>query len=302
MRGCSAWAVPRPSIALVWCAIVFLAVAGPPAEAATSFPLTVTDALGRRVTLAAPPRRIISVAPSVTEILFALGLDRRIVGVSDADDYPPEAVAGKPRVGGVVLDVERILRLRPDLVLGAAGLQRGQLERLAAMGLPVVAVDARTLPEVYEQIAVIARLTGTSGPAAAVVARLRAREILVREAVAGAPVRRVYVEIWGEPLTTAGGDTFVSDLIARVGGVNVFADVRGWPQVSAEAVIRRDPQVIVVTYPQGLRSVARRRWPVAAVRQARIAAIDASLVSRPGPRLVDGLAALARIVHPERAP
>lgn len=267
--------------------------------AAPGYPLTVTDALGRWVTLLSPPRRIISVAPSVTEILFALGLDQRIAGVSDADDYPPAAVAGKSRVGGVVLDVERIIRLRPDLVLGVAGLQRAQLERLIALRLPVVAVEAQTLPDVYRQITLIGRLTGVPGVAAAVVSNLQQRERAVRRAVAGAPVRRVYVEIWGEPMMTAGRDTFISDLIARARGVNVFADVRGWPQVSEEAVIRRDPEVIVVTYPQGIAAVARRGWQVAAVRAGRIGAVSSSLVSRPGPRLVEGLAVLARIVHPE---
>lgn len=283
------------------CLIAGLLLLSPAAAGGTGpgYPLTITDALGRRVTLTSPPQRIISVAPSVTEILFALGLDDRIVGVSDADDYPPEAVATKPRVGGVLLDVERIIRLRPDLVLGVAGLQRGQLERLVALRLPVVAVEARTLPEVFRQITLLGRLAGVPGAADAVASRLRQRERVVRQAVAGREARRVYVEIWGEPLMTAGRDTFVSDLIARAGGVNIFADVRGWPQVSEEAVVRRDPEVIVVTYPQGVRAVTRRRWQVAAAREGRIGAVASSLVSRPGPRLVEGLAALARIVHPE---
>lgn len=285
----------------VLCLTAILLLLSPAASGGTApgYPLTITDALGRRVTLIRPPRRIISVAPSVTEILFALGLHARIAAVSDADDYPPEAVAAKPKVGGVVLDVERIIRLRPDLILGVAGLQRAQLERLVALRLPVVAVDAETLADVYRQITLIGRLTGATRAAAAVVARLQQREQFVRRAVAGRRARRVYVEIWGEPLMTAGQGTFIADLITRAGGVNVFADVRGWPQVSEEAVIRRDPEVIVVTYPQGVHAVARRRWQVAAVREGRIGEVAPSLVSRPGPRVVDGLAALARIVHPE---
>jgi len=276
------------------------AAAAPGLPAASAHPMVVTDALGRNVRVAAPPQRIVSVAPSVTEILFALGLDRRIVGVSAADDYPPQAVQAKPRVGGVVLDIERLLRLRPDLVIGVAGLQRAQLERLVAVGLPVVAVDARTLDDVYRQIALIGRITAREAAAAQLVAEMRARERAVRRAVAGRRVRRVYVEIWAEPLMTAGGGTFLADLIARAGGANVFADLAGWPQVSGEAVIRRDPEVIVVTYPQGRGVLARRGWDqVAAVRARRVVVVAPSLVSRPGPRLVQGLEVLARGIHPE---
>lgn len=271
--------------------------AGDPGPAA--FPLEVVDALGRPVRIAAPPRRIVSVAPSVTEILFALGLEGRIAGVGSSDDYPAGA-ASKPRVGGVVLDVERILRLRPDLVVGVASLQGGQLERLIAVRLPVLAVDAGTLPGVYAQVELLGRIAAVPAAAGRVVASMRAREQAVARAVAGRPARRTYIEFWSEPLMTAGGGTFVSDLITRAGGVNVFADVAGWPQVSEEAVIRRDPEVIVLTARQEPRVLARRGWSaVAAVRAGRIGAVDGSLLTRPGPRIVEGLRALAAIIHPE---
>jgi len=264
------------------------------------YPMAVTDALGRTVTLRAPPQRIISVAPSVTEILFALGLDRRIVAISAADDYPPDKVGPKTKVGSVVLDVEQILRLEPDLILGVANLQRGQLERLIALKQPVVAVDAGTLPEVYEQIALIGKLTGRVETGAKLVAEMRRRERAVERAVAGRRTPRVYVEIWGEPLMTAGQGTFITDLVIRAGGRNVFADVHGWPQVSEEAVVRRNPDVIVVTYPQGTRVLTRRGWgQVTAVKAGRVGVVSPSLVSRPGPRLVAGLERLARIIHPE---
>ncbi|HEU4797493.1 MAG TPA: ABC transporter substrate-binding protein [bacterium] len=275
-------------------------VLAPPLPAASMYPMVVIDALGRTVTLRTPPQRIISVAPSVTEILFALGLDRRIVGISAADDYPPDKVGPKTKVGNVVLDAERILRLRPDLILGVASLQRAQLERLIALRQPVFAVDARTLPEVYEQIALIGRLTERAGQAASLVAGMRRRERAVERAVAGRTTVRVYVEIWGEPLMTAGQGTFITDLVNRAGGQNVFADVHGWPQVSEEAVVRRNPDVIVVTYPQGRGVLTRRGWQrVNAVRAQRVGVVSPSLVSRPGPRLVAGLERLARIIHPE---
>ncbi len=268
------------------------------AAPAFSFPLTMTDALGRRVVVPGAPTRIVSVAPSVTEVLFALRLGPRVVGVSSADDYPRAEVAQKVRVGGVVLDVERIVRLRPDLVLGVPSLQRAQLDQLIAARLPVVAVDARTLPEVYEQIRFVGRLTGTETEAARLVTSLRFREATVQRAIHGRVTPRTYVEIWGEPLIAAGGGTFIDDLIRRAGGVNVFAGLRGFPQVGAESVIRANPEVIVLTHAQG-RSLARRPgWQaIAAVKNSRVAQVDGSLLSRPGPRAVAGLEVLARIIH-----
>ncbi len=262
-----------------------------------------TDALGRTVTVRAAPRRIISVAPSVTEVLFALGLDREIAGVSSADDYPPAGVARKPRVGGVVLDVERIVRLRPDLIVGMPSLQRGQLERLIALRLPVVAVDAMSVPGVYAQVEFIGAVTARRAAAATLVALMRAREQAVEGAVRHRPLRAVYVEIWNEPLMTAGGDTIISDLITRAGGVNVFASARGWPEVSAESVVRRSPEAIILTYPGRTRVLARPGWgDVAAIRTGRVAEVDGSLVTRPGPRIISGLERVARIVHPEAFP
>ncbi|HXF81357.1 MAG TPA: ABC transporter substrate-binding protein [bacterium] len=274
----------------------------PPGGAAAAAPpaLVVIDALGRTVRLAAPPQRIVSVAPSVTEILFALGLAARVVGVGSPDDYPPAAVAGRPRVGGVVLDAERILRLQPDLIIGVASLQRGQLERLIALRLPVLAVEASTLPEVYAQILLLGRVTGVPGAAGRVVATMRSREGAVARAVAGRPARRTYVEVWSEPLITAGAGTFLADLITRAGGRNIFADVAGWRQVSAEAVLRRDPEVIILTAPQTPDVLRRRAWgTVTAIRAGRVGVVDGSLVARPGPRIVEGLRAVAEIIHPE---
>lgn len=284
--------MPRAILAL--CCLLALV-----APAVTS-PRTVTDALGRRVVVPRASLRIVSVAPSVTEILFALGIGARVVGVSSADDYPTAELREKPRVGGVVLDVERIVRLRPDLVLGMPSLQRAQLDRLIASGLPVVAVDAGTLPEVYEQMRFIGVLTGTEPEAAGLVTSLQRREAGVRRATRGRGAPRTYVEIWPEPLITVGGNTFIDDLVNRAGGRNVFAGLRGFPQVSAESVIRANPEVVVLTHPQGRPVSARPGWQgIAAVRNSRVAQVDGSLVSRPGPRAVVGLELLARIIHLE---
>ena len=283
-----------------WMLVVLCVLILAPADPAFTSPRTVTDALGRRVVVPPAPSRIVSIAPSVTEVLFALGLGARVVGVSSADDYPAAELRDKPRVGGVVLDVERIVRLRPDLVLGMPSLQRAQLDRLIASRLPVVAVDARTLSEVYEQIRFIGRLTGMETKATRLVSLLLLREATVRRAINGRVAPRTYIEIWAEPLITVGGDTFIDDLVRRAGGRNIFTSLRGFPQVSAEAVLKANPEVVVLTHPQGRPVGARPGWgAIAAVRNSRVAQVDGSLLSRPGPRAVAGLELLARVIHLE---
>jgi iron complex transport system substrate-binding protein len=284
--------------ALVTALAVTAAVAGvsaaPPA-ALSLFPITIHDAAGRDVLIPRLPRRIISLAPNITEILFALDLDSHIVGVSDADDYPPARVAAKPRVGGVVINVERVVALRPDLVVGMRSLQRDQLARLEAARLTVLAVDATTADEAVAQIRLLGRATGQARQAEALAARLAQDLAAVRRTVR----RSVYVEVWNEPLIAAARGTLVDDLVARAGGDNIFADLRGYPQVSAEAVVARNPQVIFVLYPvRGSLSetiAERPAWDgIAAVRARRLEALPASLVSRPGPRIAQGLALIAR--------
>jgi iron complex transport system substrate-binding protein len=271
--------------------------------AGASFPVTVTDALGRTVTFAREPARIISLAPSVTETLIALGLDQRIAGVSDADDYPPDKIKTKPRIGGVQLNIERIVSLRPDLIVGMPALQASQLERLISMGLPVLAVDANSVPETYTQIALIGTVTGSARAARGLIARMRARQAAVEVAVRGRVRPRVFVEIAGEPMITAARGTFIDDMLRRAGGTNIFSNLRGWPQVSTEAVIERNPQVIVTTHSARAGILRRRGWSdVAAVRSGRVVTMDPALLSRPGPRIVDGLAHLARLLHPGARP
>ncbi len=277
----------------------------PPARAASTaaFPLQIRDALGRRVTILRPPHRIVSVAPSVTEILFAIGVGEHLVGISDADDYPPLGVRGKTRVGGVILDAERILSLRPDLIVGVVSLQHAQLARLIRLRLPVLAVEARSLEETFSQIAMLGRVTDAVPAADRVLRLLRRRTDAVARRVRARPRPRVYVEIWGEPPQTAAGGTFIDDLIRRGGGSNLFADLRGWPQVSAETVLHRNPQVIMLTYPGARRLAARRGWErLEAVRRGRVHELDPNLVSRPGPRLVDGLEQVAARLHPQLFP
>lgn len=283
-------------------------LASPPAAAeAATFPLTVTDDAGRRVTVPRSPERIVSIAPSNTEVLFALGLADRIVAVDTFSDYPPEATR-KPHVGSYATpDLEQIVAAAPDLVL-AAGIHKGTVvPRLEALGMTAVVVEPRNLAGVLEGIRLIGRIAGESTAADRLVCDLQTRVDAVAAAVAGVPAPAVFFEL-GPELYTAGPGSFVDDLIVRAGGVNVAASAAGaWPQLSNEAVVAANPQVILLAdHDAGVtpgQVAARPGWRgIDAVEQGRVVTIDPDLVARPGPRVVDGLEAIARALHPDRFP
>ena len=278
----------------------------------TDFPVTLIDDLGRSVTLTRAPQRIVSLAPSNTEILFAIGAGPQVVGVTDFCDYPPE-VSKLPRIGGIVpgsLSVERVVSLRPDLVLSLGSLQRPVIDALARLGIPVFALDPGSVEQVYENIRKAGRLTGHPDAAEAVVQTMQQRVQALRRRLADIPYEqrvRVFYEVWDNPLMTAGPGTFIGQLIELAGGINVFADVRQeWPQVSLEELVRRDPDVILgpATHGSGLALEQLRRRPgwqtLRAVRAGRVYVIEDNLISRPGPRLVQGLEQVARALYPQR--
>ncbi len=260
---------------------------------AEEFAFTLPDASGATVTIPAPPRRIISLAPSITEILFALGLDRMIVGISDADDYPPDRVQTKERVGGVLINLERVVSLKPDLVIGIPSLQRDQLARLRTLRLPVLAVDATSIEETTAQIRMLGRVTGRLREAEDLALSIERRAQVVRPG----PRRTLYIEVWNEPVLVAGGNTLVHDLVRRAGGANIFSDLRGYAQVPQESILTRNPQVILLLYPGRDRLMTRPGWRgTAAVRNGFVYELPPSLVTRPGPRIADGLALVARLL------
>ncbi|MDR5709895.1 MAG: ABC transporter substrate-binding protein [Armatimonadota bacterium] len=263
-------------------------------------PVRVVDALGQNLVFPTPPHRIVSLAPSVTEILYAIGAQALVVGVSGADDYPSE-VRRKPKVGGVQLDYERLAALRPDLVVGILSLQRANLERLRALGYRVLALDPRSVVDTHEAILLLGRVTGRVENARRVVDGMQGRTERIRARVLRSASRpRVFVEVWDQPFLTAGRGTFVHDLLELAGGVNVFRDLAGWPEVSEEEILRRNPEVILLLHPGRNRVLQRPAWRVLpAVRSGRIHVLNPSWVTRPGPRLVLGLEQIARFLHPE---
>jgi iron complex transport system substrate-binding protein len=275
--------------------------------AATTFPLTVTDDAGRQVTFEEPPQRIVSIAPSNTEILFALGLADRVVAVDTFSNYPPEAT-DKPLVGDYLEpELESVVAAEPDLIL-AAGVHLGTvLPELDTLGLPTVVFEPANLDEVFASMLQVGAIAGEPGRATELVCELQARVDAVEAAIAGAPRPRVFFEL--DPgLFTVGPGNFVADVIDRAGGHNIAADAAEmWPQLSAEAVVADDPEVILLAdeiagvTPEQV--AARPGWQgITAVAQDRVVPIDPDLVARPGPRVVDGLEAVAAALHPDRFP
>ena len=287
---------------LVFFLFSFFCVTGDRAQAAPF-----TDEIGRQVEVKAPPQRIISVAPSVTEILFALGLGEKVVGVSSYCNYPPEALK-KEKVGGYITpSMEKIIALRPDLVIQTAdGDLKTFVTRLAGLGIPVYIANPKTIPQVMISILKIGDVTFSKQSAQKLVAAMKEKAQAIKERIHGKPRPRTLPVMAYDPLISSGKGTFVDDLIRLAGGVNCAEKAKGkHPQLSLEEVIAQDPQVIILSSMKSNDPLAEQRqwwsrWPkISAVRSGRIYVIDADLIHRPSPRIVDGLEAMAKAMHPE---
>lgn len=283
----------------------------PPTPTPGPFPITLTDDLGREVTLSELPQRLISLAPSNTEILFAVGAGDQVVGVTQYCNYPPEAQE-RDQIGGFsakTISVEKIVALEPDLVLAAGSIHQPVIEALEQVNIPVYALDPNTLEEVYTRLELVGRLTGHEEEAAQVVAEMQDRVAAVSERVGAIPQEdrlSVYWEVFDEPRMTAGPATFTGQLIELAGGVNIFADVgEDYPQISDEEVIGRNPAVIMGPETMGekltIETVAQRPgWDqIDAVQNARIYLFDGDMVSRAGPRLAEVLEVMSQALYPD---
>jgi iron complex transport system substrate-binding protein len=267
---------------------------------------TVTDLAGRTLAVPVDPRRVVALAPSATEIVFAIHRQNRLVGVSRFSDTP-EAARALPKVGSYVhLDLERIVALKPDLCLAIRdGNPKAVVDRLEAMGIPVYAVDPRDLASVMETVAAVGDLLNARENARRLVADMRRRIDAVDRRVAKAVHRpRVFLQIGMTPIVSAGASTFLHELITRAGGVNAVAGASAYPRFSREQVIALAPEVLIITSMnrEGLFQQALtewRRWPqMPAVANNRVHIVDSNCLDRPSPRLVEGLEQLARIIHP----
>ena len=259
------------------------------------------DELGRAVMVPAQPRRIISLAPSITETLFALGLEDRLIGVTSYCDYPPAATL-KEVIGDTMRpSLEKIIALKPDLIIASTASQLEQfIFKLDEMGIPVYISNPRNIESVLASIMKIGELAGASERANEVTQKLRSRVEAVQERVKERRRPGVFFILGTQPLITAGGDSFINDLITRAGGRSISENEKSeYPQYSLETVMASRPEVIFLQ--SGDPELPDRLKQTPAALSGRVYQLDDNLIIRPGPRIVDGLEQMAARIHPEAA-
>lgn len=268
---------------------------------------TMTDQLGRHVAVPDQPQRVVSLAPSITEIVFALNRGRRLQGVTTYSDFPPEAQK-LPKVGSYVhLDLEKIVALKPDLCIAIKdGNPRVIAQRLDSLKIPVYVVNPDNLETIMKTVLEIGTLLNAKSRGNQLVQNMDLRIQKVKSLVEKAKHRpKVFFQIGVSPIVSVGTHTFIHELIVTAGGTNIAAGPISYPRFSREKVLSLSPEIIIIT------SMARsavfekvkaewEKWPnMPAVRNQRIYVEDSNYFDRPTPRLVDGLELLIRLIHPE---
>jgi iron complex transport system substrate-binding protein len=275
--------------------------AAPAAGPVASFPVTITDDASRSVTVKAEPKRIVSLAPAGTEILFALGQGSKVVGVTSYDDYPSQ-VASIAKVGDFAgPNVEAVAAAKPDLIIATSGVQSEVVARLEALGATVVVLDPQSLIDVYADIENVGKVTGSTPAADKLVDSMKTDVAEVQRSVSASPTVSAFIEIGQNPLFTTGAATLMDELITLAGGRNIVTQP-GYVSYSAEQLVKADPDVYFATKGSSSSPAAIEKRPgysqLGAVKNGRIVILDDSLVSRGGPRIVEGLEQIAAGLHP----
>lgn len=264
------------------------------------------DDAGRRMYFAKPPARIVSLAPSITEMLFAMEAGEQLVGVTDFCDYPPEALK-KPKVGYSNPNLESLVALQPDLVVAPNDfLKPDVIVRLEQLNIPVFILADKNVEGIFVHIQTLGRIVGRSPKADTVAMQLRQQVAAIQRRIQGTtPVRVLYV-LNSQPLITVGPGSFIDQLIGMAGGINIAAkSAAPYPRLSLEAVLQEDPEVLVfpVGKAEGISESEQQAWlqwsTMTAVKQGRLHQISADWLNRPGPRIAQGLESLAVILHPD---
>lgn len=305
----------RPSFrnclfALIATALLLSPGCASPRAADAPSPGEIIDQLGRTVKLDKVPQRIVSLAPSNTEILFALGLANRIVGVTDYCNYPPEAKQ-KPSIGGFSTpNIERLVAQAPDLVLATSIHQKTVIPRLEEQGITVFALASKTLDETMESIILVGKITGSMENTSELIAQMQKRIKAITDKTQSIPEDKrpgVFYLTWHDPLKTSGVGTLHDELIKRAGGRNIFQEVAGTQSVDLELLVARNPQVMIAGVGMGTGEdltfqylkADKRLLNTEAGKSGRIYKINMDLSGRAGPRLVEGLEQFARCIYPE---
>jgi len=266
------------------------------------------DEVGRPVTVPLSPKRIISLAPNVTEILFGLGLDQEIVGVSIHCNFPEKART-RTRVGSYIsLDFEKIVSLKPDLIIGTgAGNTKDMVDRLEKLGFSTYIIFPKNFDGILTSVRHLSQVVAREKEGLVTVRSMESRRQKIDDLIRNLPRPRVFMQIGEAPIVTVGRGSFADDLISLAGGENVAAkEEKMYPRWGMEEVLRRSPEVILISSmnPKGNYERVVQEWSrwkmIPAVQHGRIRLIDSDLIDRPSPRIVEGLEEMAGVFHPER--
>ena len=273
-----------------------------------SAPLRFLDEVGRKVAFSFPPQRIISLAPNITEILFSLGLEQQIVGVSIHCNFPQKA-RSKVQVGSYLSpDMEKIISLKPDLVVATGvGNTQDTVDRLQKLGLAVFVIFPKNFYDILRSIAHLGQVTNREKEALEIIQGMQKRSQRVIEITEGLSRPRVFVQIGDVPIVTVGRGSFADDLIHLAGGENIAGkEKETYPRLGIEEILRKAPEVILISSmnPKAEYHKIFQEWTrwkiIPAVREGRIHLIDSDLIDRPSPRIIDGLEEMAKIFHPQQ--
>jgi iron complex transport system substrate-binding protein len=267
---------------------------------------TFVDDAGRKLFIAKAPNRVISLAPSITEMLFALGLDDQIVGVTEFCNYPPAALA-KPKIGYARPNLESLIALRPDLIVAPQEFLRADmLTKLEQLKIPVFLLEAKSVEDIFSQILTLGKIFNRVSMSDDLTRTMRNRLAEVTGRIASSEKKRVLYVLNSHPLITVGPGSYIHQMIGLAGGINIAAgSSSAYPRLNIETVLKEDPEILI--FPVGsAESIPKseqeewNRWnSLSAVRNQQLRNVSSDALNRPGPRVVDGLEHLARAIHPE---
>ncbi|HHV26425.1 MAG TPA: cobalamin-binding protein [Tissierellia bacterium] len=270
----------------------------------STYPLEVEDQFKNKVTIEKEPERIVSLAPSHTEILFSLGLEDKIVGVTSFCDYPEEAKE-KDKIGDYEgINIEKVIELEPDLVVQYGKGDKEINNKIKEAGIPIVSYEPESVDGVIDTINEIGKITGKEEKAKKITDDMKAKKDEIVDKVKDEKSVKVFYEIWHEPLTAAGPGSFMDELIKLSGGENIAKDAEGeYPNFDQEQLIERNPDVYLAAEDpeKTVESIKTRPGyeTINAVKNDKVYLLEPNIVSRPGPRIVEALELVAKALHPD---
>lgn len=272
-------------------------------EVKTTFPLKITDFMGRQVTIKKEPKRIVSLSPSTTELIYAIGAGKDVVGVTNYDDYPPE-VKSVAKVGGYEgPNIEAIMAQKPDIVFASNLSGKDQMETIEKSGIPVVVLEAQNINQIYDSIKILGEITGNTEKGNEIIKTMKDKIKEISDKVKNLPKVNVFYVVDTNGNWTAGKGTFIDELITLAGGNNVASDANGWAQYSVEKLIQKNPDVIITsqhaTNAKNIKNMPGYKDTKAAKEGKIFVISNDDIINRASDRIVLGLEEIAKDLHPE---